>query len=388
MIHRFLSTSFLAFSSAKGVVFFVPLLILWLEGREYYVMIEQVIAIALIVWPVVAFGMTAVYPFFTLEKKHFNFHHYFYKHLFISLVILLLFYSLSLMFFNIGMKANTTIFMVLLMVFSYFYSITYKCNNDVKTSSIFDAFPYFVIFLFIVSSAEYLLLVQFASVLLIVLLIYLVFKKLQEHSLQKRNITLLKFYLRKGCVSFLVSWLAIIVVMFPRAFIPEIMNAEQAESLYLSLRFAAVLVLIYQFLQISYYSKLYGIKNADFFKLWQLVWLVSVFILLVAMLFTQDAIVVWAIFYTFLWISTSFLELQVVRKVVQKQVLLNSLLFLPIMLFIFIFIDSFFAFAILSSAIFLIYILIQLISVFELNQGIKLALQPLLFFIFFGVAYV
>ncbi|BCN92699.1 hypothetical protein THMIRHAM_04840 [Thiomicrorhabdus immobilis] len=368
----------------------VPFLILWSEGQEYYVMAEQVIAIALLSWPVVAFGMTAVYPYFTLEKKHSPFQYHFYKHLLVSLSLILIVYLLSIHVFNLGIKVNTAILLVLLMVFSYFFSITYKCRNDVKISSFFDALPYVFIFLFIVVGSQSLFYAELFSIFIIIFLIYVVFKELQtqnKEGLQNTKKRSLGVYYKKSFYSFLVSWIAIVVVMFPRAYIPEILSNDESQTLYLSLRVAAVLVLGYQFLQISFYSELYKISNIAFFKLWWVFWVGGLIFFLVIMFFMKSQLSVWSVFYTFLWISVSFLELQVVRKSAQKKVLYRGIFLLPLIL-IFLFIDNFSGFALISAALLLMYIFIQLTSVFDVRITSRLIQLPVLIFVLFGVAYV
>lgn len=390
MVKKLWSTSFLSFSVAKAVVFLVPLLILWSEGQEYYVMTEQVIAIALLSWPLVAFGMTAVYPYFILEKKHLPFKYHFYKHLLVSLSIVLIVYLLSIHVFNLGIKVSTALFLVFLMVFSYFFSITYKCKNDVKTSSFFDALPYALLFLFVVVGSLSPFFAELLLFFIIVFLIYLVvnkFKKQKKECSQGKKKKNLGLYYKKSFYSFLVSWIAIVVVMFPRTYIPEILSNEESQSLYLSLRFAAILVLGYQFLQISFYSDLYKISYVAFLKLWWLFWALGLILYIAIMLFMKSQLIVWAAFYTFLWISVSFLELQVVRKSAQKKVLFWGALLFPLVL-IFLFIDNFTEFALVSAALLLVYISIQLTSVFDFRIASKLIALPLLFFVLFGVAYV
>lgn len=390
MLRKLFSVSFLSFSTAKSVVFIVPFLVLWTQGQEYYVMTEQVIAIALLSWPVVAFGMTAVYPYFILEKKHFGFQYHFYKHLLASLSLVLVVYLLSVHVFDYGVKVNMAILMILLMVFSYFFSITYKCENDVKTASFFDALPYALLFLIVVVGSERPVFAELFSIFVIISLIYVVLNKLKKtknrclHTPKRKYLGL---YYKKSFYSFLVSWIAIVVVMFPRAYVPEILSDEESQTLYLSLRLAAVLVLIYQFLQISFYSDLYKISNAAFSNLWLIFWAGGLTFLLISMFFMKSQLIAWSIFYTFLWISVSFLELQVVRKSVQKRVLFRGILLLPLVL-LFLFIDNFSEFALLSTTLMLMYILIQLASIFNFRLTSKLILLPLLLFVLFRVAYV
>ena len=391
MLNKFFSFSFLSFSASKGIIFLAPLLILWLEGREYYVVTEQVIAIALLSWPVLAFGMTALYPYFTIEKKNSRFNYYFYKHLFIATTALLIAYLVAMLMTTNDIKIQMAVLMVIFMLFSYFFSITYKCKSDVKTSSIFDALPYLLIFIFTLlwtRESVYGNLFSIMAVLLITIIVlgkYNKHKKVQYKSDEQRE-TFMFFY-EKSFFSFLVSWIAIAIVMLPRAFIPEILSSEQSESVYLALRSATILVLIYQFLQISYYPKLFHISKNAFFKLWSFFWLGGAIACLASFEIFKSKIVVWAVLYTFFWIIISFMEMQVIRHSVQKKVLFVSLLVSP-MLFVLAFLENFHQLAITSIMFLTLYAYIQMWSIFGGTYSLKAFSIPVFFSVLLGFIYV
>ena len=204
------------------------------------------------------------------------------------------------------------------LLFFGFLSITYKCKNDVERSSALDACPYVLIFVFII--LNYILPI-YAEVFVLSLGVIFAFITVKVINSNKSFLPRSIFdfsgtlsYYKKGFRCFIVSWLAIAVVVVPRSFIPEILSVEDAENVYLCMRAAAVLVFGFQFLQISFFTKLFGLSRSGLNILWCSFWMAGSVIFFVALLFVESEFISWAYLYTLLWISVAFLELQVNRK--------------------------------------------------------------------------
>lgn len=372
--------SFGFFGASKSVVFFAPLAILCLLGDGYYVATEQTFATALLVWPVFALGMTSAYSYFVLEKEDSNFQIFYYQYLYCLLVALGGICAIS--YFWLGLSHHLThlALAVFLMLFSYFISTTYKCKNDVVRSSCLDAFPYFcfALFLLLVVQDKVLGLTIAIFVLALVFIVAYQFSKSapSNHSVHL-NTSDKRDYFVKGINSFIVSWIAIAVVMFSRVFTADFATLEESKELYLALRFATFAVLIYQFVQIKMYSHIFKISLRGMKKLLLLYWGAMTMMLVVILLSGAALAYYFAILYTAMWIMTSMLELQVVRKGVQMQVV-KGVLFISPCLALFYFVDGFYEFLLFSIVLISVYLLAQAYALYEKRFILQVMLLPML----------
>jgi len=380
--------SFAFFSGSKSIVFFTPLAILWLLGDAQYVLVEQTFATALLLWPIAALGMTSAYSYFFLEKNDTKFIGYYYRHLMIVLccliVIIVILYIVARL--NSSVAWLYTAYIVFLMCFSYFLSAIHKCNNDVIRSSSLDSLPYLLFFLFLVGTYYQ---NQLGTILLIGTL---GFSLLYVLHLSKKNgltfvetkgsqVTLtrkdIKHYFSKGFYSFTVGWFAIAVVMFPRVFVADYTNLDESKALYLALRFGTFFVLIYQFLQIKLYSRIFKISSSTMKKVLLAYWAGLFVILLILMLFNTPLAYYFATLYTGLWIMVSILELQVIRFSVQLQVVKGALLISPILLLL-LAVEGFYQFVAFTLVILVAYLFIQAHSVYKMKYAIQVMIIPII----------
>ena len=382
--------SFLVFSFSKLVVFSSPLIVLSLLGSESYVLTEQAISLALLLIPLLNAGMTPAYAYYVIEKKDIGFKHNFYRHLLICIFILLLARFIPTGQFESGGVYGVFISMAMFLLFFGFLSITYKCKNDVKRSSALDACPYVLIFVFII--LNYILPI-YAEVFVLSLGVIFAFITVKVINSNKSFLPRSIFdfsgtlsYYKKGFRCFIVSWLAIAVVVVPRSFIPEILTVEDAENVYLCMRAAAVLVFGFQFLQISFFTKLFGLSRSGLNILWCSFWMAGSVIFFVALLFVESEFISWAYLYTLLWISVAFLELQVNRKSKEWNVFFLSFFIIPLLL-LFFYIRSFFDFSLLSLFLLLFYVGVQLRWVTDLRLGLSLLIFPIVNSLLYWVFY-
>ena len=379
--------SFAFFSGSKSVVFFTPLTILWLLGDAQYVLVEQTFATALLIWPIAALGMTSAYSYFFLEKHDIKFIRYYYRHLIIVLccliAIIAVLYIAS--FYNGNVAWLYTTYIVYLMCFSYFLSAIYKCNNDVIRSSSLDSLPYLLFFLFIIGiyyQSQLGLIFLIGTLSFSLFYILYLFKKSDfdneakddQNRLTRQDI---KHYFSKGCYSFIVGWFAVAVVMFPRVFVADYTNLDESKALYLALRFGTFFVLIYQFLQIKLYSRIFKISSITMKKMLLAYWGVLFAILFILILFKTPLAYYFATIYTGLWIMISILELQVIRFSVQLSVVKGALFLSPILLFLLV-VESFYQFVAFSLVILLVYLYIQAYSVYKMKYAIQVMIIPII----------
>ena len=379
--------SFAFFSGSKSVVFFIPLTILWLLDDAQYVLVEQTFATALLLWPIAALGMTSAYSYFFLEKHDIKFIRYYYRHLMIVLcclvVIIAVLYIASL--YNGDVAWLYTAYIVYLMCFSYFLSAIYKCNNDVIRSSSLDSLPYLLFFLFLIgiyhqSQLGLIFLIGSLSFSLFYIL-YLLKKsdfdnevKDGQNRIKRQDI---KHYFSKGCYSFIVGWFAVAVVMFPRVFVADYTNIDESKALYLALRLGTFLVLIYQFLQIKLYSRIFKISSTTMKKVLLAYWGILFAILFILILLKTPLAYYFATIYTGLWIMISILELQVIRFSVQLSVVKGALFLSPILLFLLV-VEGFYQFVAFSLVILVMYLSIQAYSVYKMKYAIQVMIIPII----------
>ena len=392
MIKKESVLSFFFFSGSKSLVFFTPLAILWLLGDDYYVLVEQKFATSLLLWPVLALGMTSAYSYFFLEQNDHKFVQFYYRYLliilcFISLLCLGVYFGESRSYENVY-----TPFIIFLMCFSYFVSTTYKCNSDVVRSSSFDALPYVFFFLFLVISVwnnGFGFVFMMLILLLMLFYTFLLPRKLiaQQDDISQTSMNLkdlnsftsqdIKHYLSKGLHSFIVSWIAIAVVMFPRVFMADFATLDESKELYLALRFGTFFVLIYQFIQIKMYVKVFKISTGNMKKILLLYWLIVCSILAVLTLLEFSLSYYFAILYTAMWIMVSMLELQVVRRGVQMAVVRGVLLLSPAIAVLF-FIEGFYLFIVFSIVLLSLYLFVQAYSVYKMQFSLQIMAIPVM----------
>lgn len=388
MIKKESVISFFFFSGSKSVVFFTPLAVLFLLGDGYYVLVEQLFATSLLIWPALALGMTSAYSYFFLERQDRRFIPFYYRYLLVLLGVL------SLICCAIYLLGYTTEslrympFLVFLMCFSYFISAVHKCNSDVIRSSSFDAFPYACFFLFLILSFWETNFGSFFMIFALVFMLFYVFHLSAKSSLVNGQGEIndadnvlssndIKFYFAKGVHSFVVSWLAIAVVMFPRVFAADFTTLDESKELYLALRFGTFFVLIYQFVQIKLYAKVFKISSEMMRKVLFIYWFALCLVLLLVMISELTLSYYFAVLYTGMWVMVSMLELQVVRKGVQMAVVKGVLLLSPCITLVF-FLDSFYHFIICSIALLCVYLFIQCYSVYKLSFSLQVMAIPLI----------
>lgn len=375
--------SFFFFSGSKSLVFFTPLAILLLLGDDYYVLVEQLFATSLLLWPVLALGMTSAYSYFFLEQNDNKFVAFYYRYLLLILSGLTLVMLGILVIEADGDSWRYMPFIVFLMCFSYFISAVHKCNSDVIRSSCFDALPYAVFFLFlIVSFWQESAGTFFMALALIIALFYVVnLSSNASHAIrqtQTKNALAphdIKFYLSKSLHSFIVSWMAIAVVMFPRVFAADFATLDESKELYLALRFGTFFVLIYQFVQIKLYAKIFKISPFVMKKALLVYWFILFMALLLVLMFGLTVSYYFAVLYTGMWIMVSMLELQVVRKGVQMAVVKGVCLLSPIIIGVF-FLESFYHFIICSIVLLSGYLFVQAYSVYKIHFSLQVMLIP------------
>ena len=379
--------SFLVYSVSKSIVFLAPLIILSLLGSEYYVLTEQAISLALLSIPILNMGMTAAYPFYILEKKFFVFKKTFFKHLLVCILLILSIRIVAIDIAELKGVYDISLSMIMFFLFFSFFSIIFKCKNDVKRSAILDACPYVLILAYIGlrGSSVYaeLFILSICGIFIYVVLKFLNSKAV-DSSLISEGPSQVSSYYKKGFRCFLVSWISIAIIVVPRSFIPEILSIEDSEELYLFMRVTAVLVFTYQFLVIIFFKSSFGLSKSNISALWSSFWLIATAIFCVGLFFIQNKFIVWAYIYTLLWISVAFLELQVNRWSLEYKVFLSSFLIIP-GLFLFFYVESFLFFSLLALFFLQLYVAIQLCWVVGLRDGVKLSIIPMVpSLLFFG----
>jgi hypothetical protein len=305
----------------KGIVFFSVLLYSYLGFTAEYIQLEQNIAIAMMITPLIVFGLTTSFAHYKITKKTSELDGVYWQHLKYVTAILV---ALSILFLVFNWKNQTIIILLTFFVFSRLYSQKFKIENNVYYSSFIDSLPYIFISLCLI--------LVFLSVdiddgmnlvfyILVVLLFYWFYKKSSDFKYIKNNSSEVISFYAFGAKAFLASAIIVAVMMIPRAFADLIVPEQDVEDFLLSLRFASIGVLIYQFISIKYFSAIYKMENKHILVFSIAIYIASfvsvmtgLYVLTYVDIITTAKYNVIASLLTSIWITSAFLEYFVAKN--------------------------------------------------------------------------
>ena len=253
-----IAKSLLSFVFFKGIVFVSVILFSVLGFTEEYIQLEKNIALATMVTPFLVFGLTMSFSHYNLTEKTNKYDWFYWNHLRYSVVVLVL---LFLCFSVFQWPNQNAVLLLILFVFSRFYSQSFKIKNNVHYSSFIDALPYIVISI----SLVFLMIginLNTVFALFFLPIVFLIFHQLNHKlsTLSSKGIKPYEFYAFGG-KAFYVSAIVVAVTMLPRAFVDYFIEGSDIERFLLSLRYATISVLIYQFLSIKLFSNIYSLEH-------------------------------------------------------------------------------------------------------------------------------
>ena len=364
---------FIVFSSFKGITFFSILLFSLVGFSEEYIVIEQAIAQASIFVPFLAFGLTTSYSHYLINTDNTEIEYVYWRH--ISLVSFLCLLGAFVAFVSSN-SWFVVIAMVQVILISRFFSQKYKVQNNVLIASFYDSVPYIILTVIVLLLS---LEVVFEQALMILLLFsvfiyaFNISKELYKSKKDKFEPKRIFVFYKFGFSALLVSIVATSIVVSPRAFASSLVPQEELESYFLSLRYSAITVMVYQFVSIKWFSKIYKLALNKVLSVAVTLYLLA-FIATNVGLFVIDKFdfllgtenILFASNLTALWITSSFLEYFVNRE---RGVVLFCLLVTPLVFFVFFLLFYFkpteyrFWFSISVTSL----VLVQIVSIFKMK---------------------
>lgn len=337
------------------IIIFISVLLFQIFGFENeYIFLEKNLASALFLLNFFLIGTTTSYANAIVVRKVNHGHSLMAVHANIAMTISFLLLIISLIIQSINYVFIFSC--ILCMIGTKQLSQNMKNKNNVVYSSFFDAiFYYFLVFSFVLMF----LFDNFLDplvVLVIVFFIYIFTKNVKKistyHRLRKENFK--KFY-DFAIKSLNITFICSLFVLAPRALVDTYINPEMQEEFFLTLRILFPLVLIWQFLDINYYSQriTLSIKKAIAFGI--LIFFVT-FLLSASVIsifnylnFVSNEFMIFGAIYVSSWITSAYFEFFIVRE--KKTLALFSLVSFLMLL------------VILSTN----YLIIPLMNVFQLS---------------------
>lgn len=331
---------FFYFNLSKSIIFFSVLLFSYSGFNEEYVIIESTLAFALLLVPLIGFGLTSSYTYYKLNNQSFDVEYLYWEYLIFTLIVLglatVIFYISSINFFQV-----TSLLIVILG--SRFISHKFKIKNDVIRSSSYDCLPYLGLMMVLIGlSFNY----NFGDLIFICCLflgLILIFIAL-FYSVKHQEIKLpfqqkLEFY-KFGWKALGVSSASSLVILSPRAFAPEFIDESALESFYLTLRYASLLILPYQFLVVSNYNRMHKIAVKKVIPTSCICFLVGLIGSVLVLFFVRfiglipdSSFILFAAGFTGLWVSSSFLEYFINRESATTLFFKILLMVFPLIIF-------------------------------------------------------
>ena len=366
-----IAKSLLSFVFFKGIVFFSVIFFSVLGFTEEYIQLEKNIALATMVTPFLVFGLTMSFSHYNLTKKTNKYDWFYWNHLKYSTIVLVL---LFLCFSFFQWPNQNAVLLLILFVFARFYSQSFKIKNNVHYSSLIDALPY----IFISVSLVFLIAgINLNSVftLLFFPIIYFIFRQLnfKLSTLSFKGIEPHEFYAFGG-KAFYVSAIVVAVTMIPRAFVDYFIGDSDIESFLLSLRYATISVLLYQFFSIKFFSKIYSLEHGKILLFGSLIFsIVFLFTLLCLYLIGLFGFIDNSNFnflsalITSIWVTVSFFEYFVSKSERQSMFLLAVIILLAFSFFFLALVSGFVSKQYMLIVCFTCVVISQLVAIFYKN---------------------
>lgn len=312
---------FIYFNLSKSIIFFSVLLFSYSGFNDEYVILEKTIAFALLLVPLISFGLTTSYSHYKLNNQSCDVEYLYWEYLIFALIILglvtVIFFISSVDFFQV-----TSLLIVILG--SRFISQKFKIENDVIRSSSYDCLPYLGLMMVLIGlnynynfgGLIFICCLFLGLLLIFIALSYLV--KYQEIKLPSQQKS--EFY-KFGWKALAISSTSSLVMLSPRAFASQYIDNSALESFYLTLRYSSVVVLLYQFLAVHYFSQIYKINSQKIIFMSCLCFLAGsittvllLFFIGFIALIPDTGYILFAAIFTGLWITSSFLEYFISRE--------------------------------------------------------------------------
>ncbi len=230
-------------------------------------MIDYALALGLILAVPANAGLTGAYPYFILKQKKIDYEPIFFFHAWTLSTVFLLFYG-ALLLFGVNVSSTLILTLVIMVVFALqiLASVILKSKEQIFTALIFDAGFFLLLnaynlYLFLTGADLQLGVLQNAIVVYLLLLNLYFFSKIDK--VRKFDWTVYKEVLKFGWPLVTTSLLIMILTGSARIIIERFIGMEAVGIYGLYFRLAAMVVLLYQIVNIAFFKKIYTSKPKE-----------------------------------------------------------------------------------------------------------------------------
>lgn len=280
----------LVFTIVKATVYFVPLLLADVLSRTDFGILEYALAgLGMVVNTVINLGVPGAYPYFILKEKRLDLQSSFKLH---SIVLLIPFAVNQVLFFFFQLEINFYLaFNVSYIIANQiFYSTQFKSHQKSTFAVVLDSGVYIVLlgfYIFYILGIIELSIKEINKVVLYYCFAYIfvAFKNFINH---KKTISLTKYKkILKFSIHLLVSTLLIFLITSSGRILAELFFDFETVGIYsFYFRLAAVVVMIYQVVSISFFKDLYILEplklDKYYYKFFIFIYALSILIFFVA----------------------------------------------------------------------------------------------------------
>lgn len=390
--HAFFS---IVFATAKGTVYFVPLLLAdVLTSYDFGVLEYALAGLGFVVNALINLGVPAAYPYFVLRKQELTIKNGFVLH---TIWLLLLFGLNQLAYYVLGLNLELYIAFNISFIIAnqVFYSSQLKSHEKAKEAVLIDSGIYLVLLLLYVLGKINLLAINIKTINWLVF-IYALFYcfiaiiKFKTEDLQNaynHYKKILKFSFKLMISTFLIF----LITSSGRIIVEYFFNFETVGVYAFYFRLSAVVVMIHQIINIAFFKKIYTLNPQILDKYFNLFFIILFFISVVIFFlspfivkyfsnyFNETYVVYKALYFLLsaqmvMWIATALNSNIIDRENVVGK---NNIRFIILILFTVI---SFFAFKKILSLELLIYIHYTAIYIASMIQYYSLSKKEIYFF--------
>lgn len=265
---KHIAKSLIVFIIAKGVAFLAPIILLKVVSLNQYGIVEYAYSLGSVLAIAASCGFYGAYPYFILKKKDIYkidaFLFYGIPGLILTLIFILLYYTNI-----ISTTAHFVVVFTLIFSIQRLLSSYYKTDNKGYIGVLFDSGYYFLLSLAIIilsllqNEEQISVLLYLMQFYLIALCIFLIYKYINHKkntltAILKNEIPeIVRFSYKMVLSGFIVYWLT----SSARIYISWYMGYENVGIYSFYFRMAGISVILYQFLSIVYFKKLYTLDN-------------------------------------------------------------------------------------------------------------------------------
>lgn len=280
----------IVFTIAKATVYFVPLLLADLFSKEDFGILEYALAgLGMIVNSLINLGVPGAYPYFIIRQEKDNLKPAFKLH---SIVLLVPFVINQILFlgFNLDLNFYLAFNVSYIIANQVFYSTQFKSHEKSIQAVLIDSGIYIILLIYFLAFKLDLVKANIQAVNFFILgysFIY-VFYALKNYITSKSKLSFKKYkIILRFSVHLLISTFLIFLITTSGRILVEIFFDFESVGVYaFYFRLSAIVVMIYQIINIAFFKKIYtlapSILDKYYFQFFALIFILSIAIFFIS----------------------------------------------------------------------------------------------------------